>query len=99
MTLNELQKLFPSKTPHAVTGHIPMEWVNENEKELREALKGQNLRRVFRGKRKLLGTWYGKVYYESSTRKENATAVVIYKKDKTIEEWEAETEAFKQALS
>ena len=99
MTLSELQKLFPSKTAHAVTGHIPMEWVKANEKELREALKGEGVRRVYRGKRNEKGiSWDGKKRYESSTRVADARAVVIYRSGKTYEEWKAEHDAFNNDL-
>lgn len=90
MTIQELQVKFPPKTAHAFTGHIPIEWAKEHAKELKQAVSGHKLRRVYRGPRLPKGTWYGAKSYESFTRPENSYAVVFYKRSKTLEEWQAE---------
>lgn len=71
MTLNELQRMFPSKQGNnGATGYIPMDFVNEHLDEIKQIVKENNLRRIYRGPR------YD--YTKAWTRREDAYAMVLY---------------------
>lgn len=71
MTLYELQTLFPkTRQNEAVTGYIPMAWVNQHMDELAELIKNEGLRRFYRGPRP--------DRYATDTRRDSAEFMVLY---------------------
>lgn len=74
MNLNQLQTLYPRrpKAKFAYTGHIPMEFVEQNLEAIKRIVKDNDLRRMYRGERC--------DKYAGFTLKDNAHSLVLYKK-------------------
>ena len=75
MTLDLLKRLFPKTNPQncAVTGYIPVEFVEEHSRQIDALIKEHGLRRVYRGPRR-------HYRFQSRTWKQDAVAVVLYVK-------------------
>lgn len=77
VTLNEICAMYPREsTNKAVTGRIPIAFSNRHENALRELMRGEGLRAIFRGPRK----HYGGTGKASTTARCDATAVLLYRK-------------------
>ena len=72
MTLEQLQAKFPPQTERALTGRIPMEFVKNNEAEIRKLIRDSGLRMIYRGPRT------GDRCTPTDTLKKDAVAGVIY---------------------
>ena len=74
MNLADIQAQFPKINPEscAVTGAIPMEFVNKHQSEFRQIVREHQLRRIYRGPR----TQTKK--NPSNTLKADAVAMVLY---------------------
>lgn len=72
MTLHGLTKAFPPRDGSvAFSGYIPIEYFNDNEKEIRALCKISKLRTIYRGPR---------VGHATTTRRVNAHSVVLYRR-------------------
>ena len=72
--LSEILKKYPAREGHtAISGLIPFDELVENEKTIREHMRLNRIRSVYRGPREK--TKYG---FESWTRRRNAQFVVLY---------------------
>lgn len=72
MTLEDLQTLFPTTgVNRALTGRIPMSWVNDNQAVLKGIVKDNQLRRFYRGPR-------GRRWDQTCTWKKDAKDMVLY---------------------
>ncbi len=71
LTLTNVQQLFPKRdvTHYAVTGYIPVDFVENNKAEFAAMCIKNNLRRKYRGPR---------VKYAGGTLKKDAHSVVLY---------------------
>ncbi len=79
MTLTELQNIFPNtRENQASTGLIPISYFNENESEIRQVLRANNMRVYYRGPRPQSPA--RRSLYPTTTRRENAVSVVAYSK-------------------
>ena len=79
-TLDILRVAFPRKPGNcARTGYIPIDFFNQNEKEIRKMMKHENLRAIYRGPR-LSNELYYSTSIPSMTRRCDATHVVLYLK-------------------
>lgn len=73
MTLSELQKMFPKATTNsALTGEIPMSFVNLHLPEIKAVVALHGLRRIYRGPR--VGI------YSTMTKVSNAHSMLLYTK-------------------
>jgi len=80
MTLQELQEIYPPKSELALTGYIPIEWANSNDKEIKQICKENKLRIIFRGPRQSRMNFTGRQQSVSSTLKKDAYAFVLYRR-------------------
>ena len=72
--LSKILKKYPAREGHmAISGLIPFDEFVENEKTIREYMRLNGIRSVYRGPREK--TKYG---FESWTRRRNAQFVVLY---------------------
>jgi hypothetical protein len=74
LTLDKLKQMFPVTQPRAkraLTGHIPMEFVEQHEAEIKKIVSQHQLRRVYRGPR-------NRYRSQSRTWKSDAVAMVLY---------------------
>lgn len=70
MELDDLQRQFPKTKPGAaLTGLIPMTFVNAHLSEIKELVSKENLRRFYRGPRTYNGA--------TMTRRANAHSMVL----------------------
>jgi TRAP-type uncharacterized transport system substrate-binding protein len=74
LDLTSLRQLFPVTQPRAkraLTGHIPMAFVELHQAEIKKIVSQHNLVRVYRGPR-------NRYRGQSRTRKSDAVAMVLY---------------------
>ena len=76
-TINELKMMFPKiKGTNAVTGRIPMDFFEANEKAIRASMREHGYRAIYRGPRISNNNHRSNV--PSMTRRCDATHVMIY---------------------
>lgn len=79
-TLNLLKTLFPRSGDNcARTGRIPMDFFEQNEREIREVMRENKLRAIYRGPR-VSNQLSRRMDTPSMTRRCDATHVMLYTK-------------------
>jgi hypothetical protein len=81
LTLTQIQTLYPKPgCNQALTGRIPMDWFCHYEADIRQAMRGNNVKTIYRGAR--LSNKLSRPHMDkpTMTRRCDATHVVLYRK-------------------